>query len=106
MRFDPSNSINFEWFGAYHEAFYAEYSKTPQVFPFLMDFMGDMAIRTRITLFLGRSVYNILLYTVYTSLALGYQDEVTISNTIEDTANSKYILAPMFVSRLRKNWWT
>ena len=43
MRFDPSNSINFEWFGAYHEAFYAEYSKTPQLFPFLMDFMGDMA---------------------------------------------------------------
>ena len=43
---------------------------------------------------------------LYTSLALEYQDEVTISNdnTIEDTANSKYILAPMFVSRLRRNW--
>ena len=40
---------------------------------------------------------------LHTSLALGYQDEVTISNTIEDTANNKYILVAILVSGLRRN---
>ena len=50
------SNISVWWFWCLSWSIYAEYSKTPQLFPFLIDFMGDIAIRNRITLFLGHSV--------------------------------------------------
>ena len=52
--FSSHFSTNFERFGAY---LYAEFSETHQLFPFLMDFRGAMAMSTRIPGFSVHPVY-------------------------------------------------